>query len=110
MHYHTVKKNPNNSYTLQRDGNDCRCPKSTVVIPVQNAMGHGLQPTQMGCSTLCPFASIAATKLFKDVEGTGGREEAGEGLVYVIECEGQRKQIELQEPKQEEKKSNLIKV
>lgn len=111
MHHHTVKKNPNGSYTLVRDGNDCRCPKSMVVVPVQLAMGQqALQPTQMGCSTLCPFASIAASKLFKDVEGTDGRQEAGEGLIYIIECEGQKKTIELQEPAEEKKQSPLIKM
>lgn len=69
-------------------------------MPRQTVQGIIPQPTQMACSTHCPFAMIEHKKFFKDGEN-GTRLPDGEGLVYIIRCEGQNLEFRLEEPKED---------
>lgn len=86
MHKHTVKQSgPNGPFELKRDGYDCRCPKTAVLVPVQTQTGGVVpQPSQFNCSTACPLASVI----------TGSKD--GEVRVYYItECTGRTLEYDL---------------
>jgi hypothetical protein len=90
-HLYEVNENINGAYSLVRDGNVCRCPKSSMLIPQVNGLSGQIVPcpTQMSCSTLCPFAS------FTD-----------ETREYLVSCEGKEKVFviaKVNKPKEEKK-------
>ena len=113
MHEYSVKKQENDTYTLNKDGNISLCPMNLVTIPVQGKMGQvGLMPTQMPCSTICPFANIEKVKNFKEQE-TGGSiidEKQPEKYQYVISCAARERRIDLPglEPAQPKPKLTVI--
>jgi hypothetical protein len=114
MHEYIARRQPNKSCMLVKDGNVCLCPKTTVALPHQVAMTHqvGLIPTQMPCTTNCPFAEVLEVDNAIEQEN-GGSTIDGKKLQYVIQCEGREKRIDLksieeQEEKQKEPRSNIL--
>lgn len=95
-HKHIAKQFENGVFCLERDGILCQCPKAMVALPQQNAMG-GMQfsAARIECSTLCPFASIDKRPAFNIAENGGSTQSEGTKSYYVIECEGRKKEIEL---------------
>lgn len=111
MHIYTIIQNQIGTYSLQKDNVSCLCPKSMVVLPITNMAGQGLQPTQMACSTICPFANLQARPIKQEQEVEILEGEEPKQLFYVIDCEGRTKEFELSETiEAKPQHSKLIKV
>lgn len=114
MHEYSVKQQENKTYCLHKDGNICLCPMNLVTVPVQGKMvGQvGLMPTQMPCSTICPFANIEKVKNFQEQENGGSivNEKQPEKYQYVISCAARERRIDLPnlEPAQPKPKMTVI--
>lgn len=105
MHKYIAHQQQNGAFTISRDGYTCNCPKSTIVVPVQAINGVQMQPQQLPCSTHCPFASIIEKNGFVPAEETGST-PVGKKSYYIIGCEGQNMEIELNEIKLNKSQSN----
>jgi len=103
MHTYEANQNTNGCYSLVRDGNVCRCPKSTVELPQINNVTNQMtvMPTQMTCCTLCPFAEL------REVPGT----QEPKKIEYITSCEGRDKTFEIEKinkPAGEKKMASVL--
>lgn len=112
MHKYVATEQANGAFSLIRDGYPCQCPKNLILLPIQSQMSGqvtGMQPTQFPCNTQCPFASIESKNKTTPGEGMTVVDH-GEKDYYVIECEGGKKEIELDELKRSGKQNGLVKT
>lgn len=77
---YTVKKTPDGSYDLYKNGTVCRCPRVPPIM-MRNEMSGQPVPAFFCCSSACALAEV---------------EETETTLTYKIMCGSETKVIELQ--------------